>query len=98
MKKLGEPTKMGEDHCPYCDYKIDMASSTRDDEKPQPGDISICLNCTGVMSYGPDMALQEFPKVLFDTLDEGHQKEILHVQHVMRMVKKEKDENTRSVL
>jgi hypothetical protein len=98
MKKLGEPIKMGEDYCPYCNHKVDMASSTSDDGAPKPGDISLCISCAGIMAYGSDMALEEFPKVLFDTLPEDHQKEILRVQDVIRMVNKENHENTRSVL
>jgi hypothetical protein len=84
---MGEPIKMGKDNCPYCGYEVDMATNMRDDGLPQPHDLSICLNCTGIMEYGDDFALQEFPEVLFNELPEDVQESIKQVQKMIGEVK-----------
>lgn len=87
MKRMGEPVKMGEDNCPYCGYKVDYATSTRGDHKPQPHDLSVCLQCGEVMEYGEDFALQQFPQVLFNELPEDVRNEIRMVQEAIKMAK-----------
>lgn len=41
------PTK-----CPSCGYKLDAATCPDDESKrPQPGDLSVCFNCTAILSF-----------------------------------------------
>lgn len=87
MKPMGEPVVMGEDYCPYCNKLVDMATSTRDNHKPNPKDLSICINCANIMQYGDDMALEKFPEVLFDALDEEQQHELHKIIALIKHVK-----------
>lgn len=50
--------------CPYCGHLLDDATTTGDRDKPKPGDISICINCSGAMEF--DASLQ--PQVLTDAV------------------------------
>jgi hypothetical protein len=31
--------------CPRCGYKLDATTSTSGDQKPEPGDLSLCFEC-----------------------------------------------------
>jgi len=84
---MGESIKMGKDNCPYCGYEVNAATNMNDDELPRPHDLSICLNCTEVMEYGEDFALQKFPKVLFDKLPQDVIANIRRVQTTIAGVK-----------
>jgi len=44
-----EPTR-----CPYCGHTLDCASSEQGGDKPEPGDVSICLGCAGLLVFGDD--------------------------------------------
>ena len=58
MEKEIDHTKMGDDYCPTCNYKIDCASvATGEHEVPNPHDVSICLSCGEFLEYADDMAL-----------------------------------------
>ena len=47
--------------CPWCDNEVDAATEVREDHprrrKPQPGDFSICIMCSQLGRYLPDMTL-----------------------------------------
>lgn len=74
---LGEAIKMGDDYCPHCNYKVDRASSVDGNYKPEPKDISICINCNTILTYGDDMKLEILPKIVFDTFDKEQKLNIL---------------------
>lgn len=85
--KLFDAIKMGNDNCPYCGKLIDMASSVESPEdKPRPKDFSVCIGCAGVMRYGNDMALEECPDIVIESLPEKERQQILIVvQTIKRM-------------
>lgn len=38
--------------CPLCGHTLDAASSvTNPDERPDPGDFSVCIGCAGVLRF-----------------------------------------------
>lgn len=46
------------DRCPWCDYGVDAATGITDkDARPSEGDITLCLNCTSVLQFGPKLLL-----------------------------------------
>lgn len=47
--------------CPWCGYMSDAASSAdwSSDVTPKPGDVSLCLECAGVMVFTPDLATRK---------------------------------------
>ena len=55
-------TKMGNDYCPTCNYKLDCATAVEENHvAPNPHDVSICLNCAEWLEYSDDMALIIMP-------------------------------------
>lgn len=47
-----------EDQCPHCGHTFDCASSERKEQVPEPGDVSVCLYCTGFMIFNEEMKLR----------------------------------------
>jgi hypothetical protein len=47
--------------CTACGSKFDMAGTMNDPDSraPQPGDVSICIDCQHVMIVGSDMHLRD---------------------------------------
>ena len=43
-------------HCPYCGLKLDCASGVG---PPQPGRITLCIRCAGVMEFTSDLRLRK---------------------------------------
>lgn len=41
--------------CPACGYQVDAASSLEGDDRPGPGDISLCLRCAAILEFGADL-------------------------------------------
>ncbi len=57
-RKKDEYTPMGDDFCPTCNYKIEVAVAlVGEHQAPNPHDVNICLNCGEHLEYADDMAL-----------------------------------------
>lgn len=48
--------------CLKCGQKLDAATPTRGMERPEPGDITICLQCGHRMAFTRGMRLRELTK------------------------------------
>lgn len=58
MENHKDYTPMGDDFCPTCNYKIEVATTAVGEHVvPNPHDVSICLNCGEWLEYSDDMAL-----------------------------------------
>jgi hypothetical protein len=59
---MSQPATYGplvESRCPQCDYKLTGATIVHGvDQKPEEGDVSICLNCGQVLVYAADLILR----------------------------------------
>lgn len=45
--------------CPRCGYHMDTSSSVMDDGAvPRPGDVTICMNCGGLLAFDEDLRVQ----------------------------------------
>lgn len=74
-------TMMGHDTCPVCETTLDAVTSLADKEyKPNPNDLTICCHCLSVLKYEDDMALAQFPLILFEGLDCDTKTQILLTQ------------------
>lgn len=53
-------TRHAEQRCPHCHHLLSAASAgdTRTIATAGPGDISVCIECSGVMMFGPTMILR----------------------------------------
>lgn len=49
-----------ESRCPQCNYKLTGATVAHgEDQKPDEGDNSVCLNCGQVLKYQADLTLRK---------------------------------------
>jgi len=44
--------------CPICEHVLSAASSVYDAARPRPGDMSICVNCRGILVFTDRMTLR----------------------------------------
>jgi len=60
---MAEPVDYGpfvESRCPQCGYRLDMAGLLHGEEqKPEEGDASLCLNCGQILTYQADLSLRQ---------------------------------------
>lgn len=50
-------TRLKDDECPACKTKLSAASSNRG-QVPEPGDLSVCIDCGAWMVFREDMSLK----------------------------------------
>lgn len=43
--------------CPHCGQVLDGASNVTNDERPEPGDVTVCIICAGLAEFDEDMNL-----------------------------------------
>lgn len=50
--------------CPRCGYEVDGATviTQQKEVAPEPGDISLCLNCGGLNEFSPSLSLLKVPR------------------------------------
>lgn len=46
--------KLGTQHC-SCGYKFDCASDVEENNRPRPGDFTLCLNCGEIFVFDENM-------------------------------------------
>lgn len=68
-------TKIPNNSCPKCSARIEFATAApgpgMDPEaSPQPGDLTICINCSTFLIFEKDLSLSLMTKELFDSLEE----------------------------
>lgn len=44
--------------CPTCQHPMDAATRMLGQERPRPGDLSVCLKCAEVLVFQPDMSMR----------------------------------------
>ena len=59
--------------CPNCGNFLDAATQIGGDAKPDPGDISVCIECAAILQFGDDLALTIFPEDELKTLPKNIQ-------------------------
>ncbi len=48
--------------CPLCSHTLDSAESLASPlEPPSPGDWTLCIGCTAILEFGPDLHLTLVP-------------------------------------
>jgi len=53
--------KIEPDECPKCYYQMDTVRNETDDEKPEPGQTTICYNCAGILQFKDDLKVESAP-------------------------------------
>lgn len=76
--------------CPKCGYKIDAAGNMPGEtQRPGPGDLSICLDCTAVLRFDASMTLKAMTSTEILRLPHETQSEIAHTRLAIQHVKKQ---------
>lgn len=57
-----EIVKLEKDKCPICGKELDSATSAHGNDRPSPGDISICIYCATILRFDENLKLGEFPQ------------------------------------
>lgn len=59
MKKYTgtEHTRLPPQFCPFCFTLLDAATNMTSLDAPQPGDFTICVNCSGILRYEEGMTV-----------------------------------------
>jgi len=62
--------KIRASRCPSCGYLCDHATDPADDSaRPQPGDVSVCINCSSFLQYDGNCELQNLTRTQMGALD-----------------------------
>jgi hypothetical protein len=57
-----------EQRCPECDDKITCHAGVTTEDKPDPGDVSICAVCGAILQFGPDLKVVVCPASELDEM------------------------------
>lgn len=81
------PNFVKKDECPLCFYKIDSAIVATHDRRPTVGDLSVCLNCAGLLRFDKDMNLVQLTDDEYENLPFCVKEEITRARSAIRQVK-----------
>lgn len=69
-------------HCPCCGYKLDGATSLDTPRTPEPGDLTVCLKCTSILTYEGPAEIKLITTELFEQmLDEPTRNKLQNVAY-----------------
>lgn len=43
--------------CPACGSRLDAATAVREDARPDPGDVSVCVYCAAILRFDRELYL-----------------------------------------
>jgi hypothetical protein len=66
--------------CPHCGYVTDCASGLTHASPPRPGDISICLKCTGINRFDHSLKLIPASTSFLRRLPRSERQEVKRIQ------------------
>lgn len=66
--------------CPLCGKKLDAASDADGEERPSPGDVTLCIGCGTVFEYDGEMKLRVMTEAELSALEEEVQAQIKTVR------------------
>ncbi|MCP4900180.1 MAG: hypothetical protein GY906_24680 [bacterium] len=38
-------------NCPHCKHHLDAATNLQSEERPAPGDMTVCINCAAILRF-----------------------------------------------
>ena len=80
--------------CPECGAMLDDATNMEDDSlKPEPGDISCCIECAVVLEYQDDMQMRKLSADEFLALPDDVRLEIAKYARAIHKVHEEFNPN-----
>ncbi len=75
--------------CPRCGKKLtDVTSAFSDSGEPEPGDITLCIQCACAMVFNDDLSVHAMTEAEFDELDFETIQELARVLFAIKEVKR----------
>ena len=81
-------TKTPECKCPFCGHILTAATGTT--VSPKEDDLSICVNCTALLIFNPDLILEAPSKEVLDSISLDEWLEIDLMQEQLKLMKEGK--------
>lgn len=82
--KIGRSIKLDHNPCLNCEAPLDAAKVIGNDEKPKPGDITVCAYCGHIMAFDGQLKFRQLNHD--EILDVAGMKEVLTIQRLRRKV------------
>ena len=79
--------RMTECKCPKCGKTLDAASSIEYATPPDPGDISVCIDCLTILRFTKDLSLLELTEAEISRLDPKTLAEVAEIRRMIAWVK-----------
>jgi hypothetical protein len=67
--KVGPSIRTRNNVCPWCSTQLTAASEMGGDAEPSPGDLSVCVECGGLLAFTDQLRLRKATPVDLDDLD-----------------------------
>ena len=68
--------------CPCCGHILNRHEDPGSGRRPGPGDVTVCINCAGVLHFTNDMGLAVLPDL--DLLGEEHRDQVERLRDRIR--------------
>jgi hypothetical protein len=81
MRKVHRVAKT---HCPVCRYHVSVTTGLGHDEKPIPGDVTLCINCASVLVFTDNLAVREPSLVELESLTPEQHHDISLFRNILK--------------
>jgi hypothetical protein len=83
VSTVGHPTV----RCPHCGKCLDHSTSIYTDAMPNAGDLSVCVDCGGFLTYGDDLRLRGLSEREFAELPLETRAQLISVAKALALAK-----------
>lgn len=83
--------RLSTDHCPSCNTELDSVSSINTDEKPEPGSITVCIECAEILEFNNDLHLVKLSPLTLDSFDQDLFDQVIALRKLIIASKEDND-------
>lgn len=88
---LGKDYYLGKElKCPLCGHPADGASGIDHNDKPDPGDLAVCISCASPLIYTDNFELRQMTKQDWDELHPDNARQIRMAMFAVRLIDRRK--------
>lgn len=77
---------INEPQCPKCRAKLDGASGIDYEDRPEDGDVSVCVYCYALLVYTPELDLRQLTLDEYTALSEDVKDTLANAQAMLKML------------